>query len=189
VLKLVHRYATFGKMEDNIHSAPMPETKAEEKAPARITVTEKIYNAVTAPAQAPISAPAPVSLAPLPQQVVTTQALNETPASLEVRTPDGEVFRPTRRVREPIGGGSAQLGALFGNGSDDHDEIIREAEKEAAKRRGLAHQEVKDTTQAAPNTKVVQAPLQPSTAQNQQARTVDVEEKTSGVFRPTRRVR
>lgn len=173
-------------MEDRIGSNSIPETKAEEKAPARIAVTEKIYNAVTAPAQAPISAHAPVSDAPLSQKIVTTHALNETPASLEVRTPDGEVFRPTRRVREPIGGGSAQLGALFGNGGNDHDEIIREAEREAAKRRGLAHQELRE---AASNTKLEQAPLQPSTIQNQQAKSQEVEEKTGGVFRPTRRVR
>lgn len=165
-------------MEDRIEAAPVETAKQEEKAPAHTVEPQR--------APSTVAHPAPAFATPLPREVPSASAVNEAPATLEVRTPDGEVFRPTRRVREPIGGGSAQLGALFGSGADDHDEVIREAEREAAKRRGIA-QELRET--GPPKVKSDQTPLQPSAAHNQQPTPVEVEEKAHTSFRPTRRVR
>lgn len=39
--------------------------------------------------------------------------------STGVTDAEGQAFRPTRRVREPIGGGSEQIAGLFGGGGGD----------------------------------------------------------------------
>ncbi|CCF50794.1 hypothetical protein NDA11_003369 [Ustilago hordei] len=57
----------------------------------------------------------------------TQQSLENTPAQTEedanvVYTSSGEVFRPSRKVRQLPGGGSAQVTALFGSGAEEEEQ-------------------------------------------------------------------
>ncbi|PWN87770.1 hypothetical protein FA10DRAFT_269064, partial [Acaromyces ingoldii] len=153
-LSRVPKYATVGRFDKD------PASVGAAPAPAAAPV------AAAAAAPAPVAAPAPaVEPAPTQQQ--------------QVLTPDGDVFRPTRRVREPVGGGSAQIGAIFGGGDDNTDE----AAKESARRRGL----VPAPAPAPAPTTFPQdpAPSQPAPA----AAPAFSADETTNTFRPTRRVR
>lgn len=163
----------------------------EERGPTTESaplIPESISNIAAEPRRAP-AAPVTVSdrsedLRKVSQKRQPTQSLQTAP--VEVKTPDGQSFRPTRRVREPIGGGSAQIGALFGDGSEDHEEAVREAEREQSKRRGIAAAEVTSK----PVERKVTRPLSTSSSDNIQApqSSSDGKMDVSG-FRPTRRVR
>jgi hypothetical protein len=154
--------------------------------------TEPVPFAAPNPVPRSFSPPQPLSQS-VPQVPVeakpSSDDLKVASNGVQVRTPNGEVFRPTRRVREPIGGGSAQIGALFGGGgSDEYDEVVREAEMEQAKRRGLAV----ETAAAAAAAAAV--PIAATTAplrsiENQQPQKVEAAQKPNAVFRPSRRVR
>ncbi|CAO1629075.1 unnamed protein product [Parajaminaea phylloscopi] len=53
------------------------------------------------------------------RQASNTSSSNAFVPSTGVKDAEGNDFRPTRRVREPIGGGSQQIASLFGGGDDD----------------------------------------------------------------------
>ena len=91
-----NRYATIGKMTPAA-GAPAP---APAPAPAAVAAAE----AISVPSQ--------------PKSVQPVQSEPE-PASNVVYTSSGDAFRPTRRVRELAGGGSAQITALFGGDEDE----------------------------------------------------------------------
>ncbi|PWN44428.1 hypothetical protein IE81DRAFT_321322 [Ceraceosorus guamensis] len=101
-----------------------------------------------------------------------------------VRDPSGDAFRPTRRVRELIGGGSSGVTALF---SEADDEEQAAAAAESARRRGLA------PTSSAPPPLTTAAPA--STNQGESAQDILAREQAEKAqsaqagFRPTRRVR
>lgn len=98
----------------------------------------------------------------------------------EVVDVEGNVFRPTRRVREPIGGGSAQISALFGGG-DDAPDYAAEAARESARRRGLLQES---------NVQPKQADIHQATKGIEKAHlNVDDQPTSENTFRPTRRVR
>jgi hypothetical protein len=177
----------------------MSSVGAESKQPATLGSEDSVMavpEASSDPQPVPSDASQPsMTSAPAPkseQQAKETNGVTrvqQTSAAPEVKTPDGQAFRPTRRVREPIGGGSAQIGALFGGGSDDYNDAVREAEREQAKRRGLAVQD-------APPVKQSQMPLSSienhQEQQSHQKQEQDSDSKplpTAAVFRPTRRVR
>lgn len=163
-------------MSDSIPSSVLaaPQQLAEKVAPAPFTAPREIPSAPIAP-----SKPAPVPSKPVETPRAEVKVQQEVQ---EVITSDGELFRPTRRVREAIGGGSAQIGALFDGGGDEYKEAVKEAEKEQARRRGLLVEEQVAAAEA-------QKPL--STIVNDKHSTPATEstEKTSAAFRPTRRVR
>ena len=186
----------------------------EEKKPEMAVAVEEARSitAQVSPVSAPPKAPSPspveymqADTPPAPVQSAATTEQSSWQSSLptkaapvpapahapvEVKTAEGTTFRPTRRVREPIGGGSAQIGALFGDGSDDHDEAVREAEREHSKRRGISVPEPVSHSIYSSNNKLVgrkvTAPLSSSGSENQPA----YEQKADiAVFKPTRRVR
>lgn len=144
-LSRVPKYATVGRFDKD------PASVGAAPAPA----------AAAAPVAAASAAPAP--------------AVERAPTEQQVLTPDGDVFRPTRRVREPVGGGSAQIGAIFGGGDDNTDE----AAKESARRRGIVPAPAPTTFPQDP------APSQPAAA----AAPAFSADETTNTFRPTRRVR
>ncbi|UZJ51734.1 hypothetical protein CBS101457_001054 [Exobasidium rhododendri] len=179
------RYATIGKLEQP--DATISATQKKVTPPPAFAESPR-PSSFAAPAPKPIDEPRSEPLAyhqPAAVSKIIPQEDNKSlmadrkmdrKQEIQVRTPDGEVFRPTRRVREPVGGGSVQIGALFGGESNDYDETVREAEKEQAKRRGIAVDETVPVT-----------PLRP--IENQQQEEVEAPSKASTVFRPTRRVR
>ncbi|ETS64494.1 hypothetical protein PaG_00956 [Moesziomyces aphidis] len=87
----------------------------------KLTVSDDAGASASAPAPAASQAaqPAPVQA----QQVQAAEAVRG--ASNEanvVYTSSGDVFRPSRKVRQLPGGGSAQVSALFGSGADEEEE-------------------------------------------------------------------
>lgn len=193
-LSKVPKYATIGKMQEESFATPVIVKSEPVKQETSATFSAP-REAPSAPLQSQQATPIPVvaaaspvesttPAAPMERKMPNTMTSSDPPAVIEVKTADGNAFRPTRRVREPIGGGSAQIGALFGMGSDEHDEAVKEAERENARRRGLL------VTETAPlKVKEVEAPLQPSKMENQPVQTPAANGKPSTVFRPSRRVR
>ncbi|MCO5613775.1 hypothetical protein L7F22_068053 [Adiantum nelumboides] len=147
-----------------------------------------------APAIAPVPIPAaavapivPESQAPALQPTSASRRDPALPHNPDVVTPDGEEFRPTRRVREPIGGGSAQITALFG--AVEEDDYTAEAARESARRRGLLQEN--NNQQQQQNTSVYQT-LDNSKPKNKTQFEQEQEQESvppSNVFRPSRRVR
>ena len=84
------------------------------------------------------SPPAASSSAPAQQSVQSQQSFDVEPTQQTqdsanvVYTSSGEVFRPSRKVRQLPGGGSAQVSALFGSEAD-HDEPASAASAPARK--------------------------------------------------------
>lgn len=142
---------------------------------------------------APIPAPAPKpthTVSPAAQAPVTTTSRRDPalPHNPDVVTPDGEEFRPTRRVREPIGGGSAQITALFG--AVEEEDYTVEAARESARRRGLLQENTQQQNipQATSST-LKSNPGQPIKTQFEQEQEQESVSPPSNVFRPSRRVR
>lgn len=193
----VPRYATIGNMRE---ASVLPENQAvkqaefvKQEAPATFSAPPR--EAPSAPLQSqqaiqnPTVPAAPVeekSAPPMDKEMPKAMTSSDPSSAIEVKTADGNTFRPTRRVREPIGGGSAQIGALFGMGSDEHDEAVREAERENARRKGLL---ITQETVPSPKFREVESPLQPSKMENQPIQAPAINIKSSTVFRPSRRVR
>ncbi|SPO28944.1 uncharacterized protein UTRI_05007_B [Ustilago trichophora] len=100
-LSRLPKYATIGKL-----------TVSDEAGPSTATAT----------AAAPS---APLQQSSQPQQPVEPATDNV------VYTSSGDVFRPSRKVRQLPGGGSAQVTALFGSDAD-HDEPAPVAARRAA---------------------------------------------------------
>lgn len=99
----------------------------------------------------------------------------------------GEAWKPTRRVREAIGGGSAQIGALFGGDDHDDDQALREAEAEVRARRlgtGSSPQS-KISSQAHPQPQKISEPADRTRPPQEEPQQQGGAEK----WRPTRRVR
>lgn len=89
----------------------------------------------------------------------------------------GEAWKPTRRVREAIGGGSAQIGALFGGDDHDDDQALKDAEAQVRARRLGSNNE---NTTSQPQTQVNKEPVRQAQPQPQQG---------GEKWKPTRRVR
>ena len=161
------------------------ETKLEEGKETDLAQGEEKHLAkrghpVKTQAQTTIERPVQAPLVTQSHQTKTQGAhlLSRTEGGQLERQPDNqspstESFRPSRRVREPIGGGSAQISDLF---SGDADEFAREAARESARRRGLLQE----------------SKVQPQVHTESSNPTKSVEKevkKAENVFRPTRRVR
>lgn len=144
------------------------------------------------PAVAPVHVPASAPVAPSvpetqPSATQPTSVSRRDPAlphNPDVVTPDGEEFRPTRRVREPIGGGSAQITALFG--AAEEEDYTVEAARESARRRGLLQENTQEqNTSSYHKIKSDQPPIKTQFEQDQEQESMP----PSKVFRPSRRVR
>ena len=117
--------------------------------------------------------------------ITSSRAQQQAPTSpdadaLPVTDGSGDAFRPTRRVREPIGGGSQQIASLFG-GMDVQDDAQDDRIATLGGRGSHGHQAPPQTAAEAraPQAVMTQADL----AREQQAK-ID-----ASTFRPTRRVR
>ena len=107
----------------------------------------------------------------------TSSGTNFNAASVQVNDASGDAFRPTRRVREPIGGGSDLIAAsLFGGGEEKEVAPRRPARPDAPS----SHDFHSAPTAVAPK---------PASNANFNAAPVEVHDASGDVFRPTRRVR
>lgn len=201
------KYAQIGTMS----TSPITTTSSSSKTTDMNHLTEQVAELSTkgqhstAPTpSAVVSPPAtettpsiasvPVPKAEIATEVVDTQTTSTQPTpsrrdpalphNPNVVTPEGEEFRPTRRVREPIGGGSAQISALFGQ--TEEDDYTIEAARESARRRGLLQEnKQQQNTDFAKPKSVSDQPIKTQFEQDQEQESVP----PSNVFRPTRRVR
>ena len=162
-------------------------------APAPLAVVSPpVVEAKAAPVPAPAPKPAH-TVSPAVQAPVTTTSRRDPalPHNPDVVTPDGEEFRPTRRVREPIGGGSAQITALFG--AVEEEDYTVEAARESARRRGLLQENTQQQnvspTASLDHSKLKSNPGQPIKTQFEQEQEQESVSPPSNVFRPSRRVR
>ncbi|PWN35370.1 uncharacterized protein FA14DRAFT_160546 [Meira miltonrushii] len=144
-----------------------------------------------APAVAPVPIPAAAAVVPsmpepqpsVPQLTPASRRDPTLPHNPDVVTPDGEEFRPTRRVREPIGGGSAQITALFG--AVEEEDYTAEAARESARRRGLLQENTQEQNTSSSYRNSDQPPFKTQFEQDQDQESVP----PNKVFRPSRRVR
>jgi len=129
---------------------------------------------------APVTASTPASSSSTDQSTATAPIQSQVTRGIVVDRTDasGEAWKPTRRVREPIGGGSAQIGALFGGDDHDDEQALRDAEASVRARRGVANSN-SQSSQPEP------APV----AQPRQAATKEPESGAQEKWKPTRRVR
>lgn len=95
-LSKLPKYATIGKL-----------TTSDDARPSAVPAADPV----------PASAPAQASQ---PQKTSEAEAEDSNNKNV-VYTSSGEVFRPSRKVRQLPGGGSAQVTALFGGGADDQE--------------------------------------------------------------------
>ncbi|EPQ25719.1 uncharacterized protein PFL1_06713 [Pseudozyma flocculosa PF-1] len=171
------KYARIGKLTDE--AAPSQPAAAQPASQQATSISAR-----SAPATA--SAPAPSD---------DGEAASRSSANV-VYTSSGEVFRPTRKVRELPGGGSAQITSLFGNAAADVDERpIKPASRQP-------HYDARDEAEnipPAPAPAVTTRPIQsqvlnavePDTASASVGKYEGVpnDAKSHNGFRPTRRVR
>ncbi|KDN39390.1 hypothetical protein K437DRAFT_259080 [Tilletiaria anomala UBC 951] len=117
--------------------------------------------------------------------VTSTVKSSSTPAaaasSNQVRMPDGDVFRASRRVREPVGGGSEQVGSLFAPMDEKNDQIVLGGG--GTGRQGAAPPAA-DVDQFASL-----AVLDPGRSSSPATSTMQVHDASGAAFKPTRRVR
>ncbi|KAN0061908.1 hypothetical protein ACQY0O_005903 [Thecaphora frezii] len=123
-------------------------------------------------------------------------AAKEAGSAKVVYTSSGEVFRPTRKVRELPGGGSAQITSLFSGGQDQDEEQIRPAAP-AARELGKEAENIpppRSTASSRRNNAVGQSQVfgaapEEAIAPVGKYEGVPVNITTNNGFRPTRRVR
>lgn len=113
--------------QHNVHVGPNFTELA--KLPKYATIGKLTVSDDAGPSAAPVAAPAAAPAAcSAPLQASTFEAAAPAPSEPSnekanvVYTSSGEVFRPSRKVRQLPGGGSAQVTALFGSDAD-YDEL------------------------------------------------------------------
>ncbi|SOV05648.1 uncharacterized protein UDID_06375 [Ustilago sp. UG-2017a] len=106
--------------QHNVHVGP--NFTELSKLPKYATIGKLTVSDGAGPSSA-ASAPAVAQQQPsrTQQSVVNTPAQTEENANV-VYTSSGEVFRPSRKVRQLPGGGSAQVTALFGSGAEEEEQ-------------------------------------------------------------------
>ncbi|KAJ1024827.1 hypothetical protein NDA16_002867 [Ustilago loliicola] len=107
--------------QHNVHVGP--NFTELSKLPKYATIGKLTVSDEAGPSSSSSAAPASASVQHSSQ---AHQHVDNTPAQTDenanvVYTSSGEVFRPSRKVRQLPGGGSAQVTALFGSGADDEE--------------------------------------------------------------------
>lgn len=195
-------YATIGTMSEvaaeNASAVLAPQ---QEQTPA--PVLGEVLASFPAATAVPTASSRPETEAPAAKSVTPPARQEQLPPQTQPQpqrqeshpTPTTEsAFRPSRRVREPIGGGSALISALFGGSADDeerHNEAVREAARENARRRGLLQERATEQQTQSPE---LAKPSVKDSAAVPDAITAEIVDNRENIekleaFRPTRRVR
>lgn len=111
--------------QHNVHVGP--NFTELSKLPKYATIGKLTISNDAGPSAAPVAAAAAAAAVSAPSQASQQQAFDAAPeasnAKNVVYTSSGEVFRPSRKVRELPGGGSAQVTALFSGDMDQEEPI------------------------------------------------------------------
>lgn len=132
------------------------------------------------------------STAPLPQSAPQSESSTQASDSKVVYTSSGEVFRPSRKVRQLPGGGSAQVTALFGSEEEAEPEpiaMVRAAPAPTSSNEfePLGTASVRKTSSG--NIPAQDSPRAHSTEKHADYEGVRNDAVMNNGFRPTRRVR
>ncbi|KAJ9474798.1 hypothetical protein PHBOTO_004683 [Pseudozyma hubeiensis] len=107
--------------QHNVHVGP--NFTELSKLPKFATIGKLTVADEAGPSAASVAAPSQVSQSQQQQQSAVASAPEQSDDKNVVYTSSGEVFRPSRKVRQLPGGGSAQVTALFGDDAEDEEPV------------------------------------------------------------------